>query len=744
MNTETVIPRLGYLLRALITAAGYRGYIEDKGLGKDLDDLALEARPSVSFELLQEIETACCEALAQDCGKEWKEFFRLTWLRTREAIQALAQRMDSTPFPQEQGREIFFRQFTVPLLSGIVRSSIGKRQGPDAELWWQSPFRSWVHFAARRAHIPEESLLDNLANEVEADTRTVERWLAGERIGKIGWPYFPKVTAALGTEGQKHVSHADIAWMTGCLLLAVTFQSLPPVSRDAVRSEFNQWNQKPQSVGNVVNAINHEGFALGCPPLWDAAVPLLTTIQQLLEIRPFDEAAIRQKLDAFQGLIEQEPSVSSAYQCLHDWFSGRLSAFQGQQDEALRLYAAAVSGTWWFAGRRQRPIINEALLYAVGVGDKVATENYWDKTFMLGLNEGPKRWLGKQEMRHLAFGFEKMFFPQKAKDRIPPLMEVILREKEFSLDRKQLANPNRKVKFAQGRTRRTPLMDAILQGGLDDVKRLIEAGGDPNDCIEESGEGPLTYAMRRAYQRKDPAIMDYLLRLDLLPETVNRPASTSRETPLKLAIEMANAQAVTRLIELKADVEQACGHLPSALCYAMALFHQSLDPRNLMQQIQGYVSGKTPADAYDAKAGVVLDVDVASRRQALWQQVNATGRHRQIFDELTDCDIRPADEYRKVIQALLLGGADANRRYRAQPNDVEEWTPTLVAAQVGDLDVFKILVEHSGSNRGDPGLPLKRPSSLERFDALWIAVAYKRGPIISYLKKREEQLGQCT
>ena len=47
-------------------------------------------------------------------------------------------------------------------------------------------------------------------------------------------------------------------------------------------------------------------------------------------------------------------------------------------------------------------------------------------------------------------------------------------------------------------------------------------------------------------------------------DTVNRPASTGRETPLKLAVEMANAGAVTRLIELGADVEAPCDTLPSA------------------------------------------------------------------------------------------------------------------------------------------------------------------------------------
>ena len=41
---QTTIPRLGYLLRALIKAGGYRGYLIERGLDKNLDDLAVEAK----------------------------------------------------------------------------------------------------------------------------------------------------------------------------------------------------------------------------------------------------------------------------------------------------------------------------------------------------------------------------------------------------------------------------------------------------------------------------------------------------------------------------------------------------------------------------------------------------------------------------------------------------------------------------------------------------------------------------
>lgn len=377
-------------------------------------------------------------------------------------------------------------------------------------------------------------------------------------------------------------------------------------------------------------------------------------------------------------------------------------------------------------------------MYAVGMGDKDGANIYWDKTFMLGLNRWPKRTLDEQEMRRIAFAFERYFHPLKAKDRIPPPVELRTAVDAFHLSRKHLAHPNQKTKYAEGRVRRTALMVAIQEGKFEDVKQLIAAGGDPNAFVPESGDGPLSYAMRRARDCKDTSIMDYLLTLEISRETVNRPASTSRETPLKLAVEMANAGAVSRLIALGADVESACGHVPSALCYAMALFYQSLHKDDSAQEL-AYVAGKTRADVYDAKEGAVLDVELAARRQRQFDLAHASERNLRLWKAVRNYFHRSPEDYRDVIRALLAGGANANCRYRVEAHHLEEWTPTLFAAQVGDLDVFRMLVEHPGENRGDPALTLTPPAGMKRLDALWVAVGHGQHSIVSYLVERDNR-----
>ncbi|MBC3930007.1 hypothetical protein [Undibacterium sp. CY21W] len=119
--------------------------------------------------------------------------------------------------------------------------------------------------------------------------------------------------------------------------------------------------------------------------------------------------------------------------------------------------------------------------------------------------------------------------------------------------------------------------------------------------------------------------------------------------------------------------------------------------------------------------------------------VNSSEEYRKIFKEVKEYFIRPADDYRQVIQALLQGGENANRRYKVVSHHLSEWAPTLFVAGVGDIEVFKMLVEHSGINRGDPDLTLMPPSSIKRFDALWVGIDHGRYAIVSYLMGRQKK-----
>ncbi len=730
--TKIIIPQLGELLRAAITQAGYRGFITALGLDKDLDDMATEARVSSTGDLMLGIENACGKQLALECGAEWAQLFIWEWTRCRHAIQQLGRDVDTSAFADELGEEEVHRLFSIPMHSGLIRAAASQTPGPMIDQWLKKPFATWVQWAAVKANINTDSLLTNLGNQLDVAPRSIERWMAGEPMGELRWPYRPAVLATVGIVAAEHIKNEGIDKLCGWMILTVALQSLPSELRDSVRRDFALRSQQPWSLEQTIHALNRRGIDNRARPVRSAVVPLLQKIESLFSIQPLNAETIKHSLDEFQTLIDRETTFwRKSYQYKHQWLSARLAGITGQVAEALRLYDVAVTGVWWYGGPNQQPIINEAMVYAVGVGKKIISEGYWDKIFLLGLNKWPKRPLDEQEIRRISFGFEKIFAPQKAKARIPPAFRVILKEDEFENSPQALAKPNSKVKHAEGRIRCTPLMEAIRDGTLGDVQQLLNAGGDPNDFIKESGEGPLSYAMRRACDRKDPIIMTHLLSFDLMPETVNRQASTKRETPLKIAIEMADAAAVERLIELDADVEAECDYQPSALCYAMLLLHGSLY-RDDPTQMQAYMAGKGRADVYDAKDGAVLDIDLAARRQPFLALMHADPINKDMFKAIKDYFIRPPDDCRKVINALLRCKADANRRYKVEPHHIAEWTPTLFAAQVGDLSVFEALI----NNGGNPDLTLMQSSSLERQDALWVAIAHGRHAVVDFLTKR--------
>lgn len=78
---------------------------------------------------------------------------------------------------------------------------------------------------------------------------------------------------------------------------------------------------------------------------------------------------------------------------------------------------------------------------------------------------------------------------------------------------------------------------------------------------------------------------------------------------------------------------------------------------------------------------------------------------------------------------LLRRHANPNRTYRSSPAATEDWTPTLFAAQIGDVDVLRALVE----NGGDVSRTLTKAKGLDRMDAMWIAIAYGRQEAVRYL-----------
>lgn len=752
MSHPILLPRPGALLRTLLTAAGQRRQLGEGGYGKDLDDLASETedRRSSAFERLQRIEDECFGALARDCGEGWAQFLRKEWHWLRDNVQTLAREVDAIALSWPFSRRRLTRHFQVPALVAFMQRALHQaaawRLQPDLALWWSSPLRAWVALVAARTGRAEADVLESLGTHLDADLRTLQRWWKGDPPdrSKIGWPHADTVAAVLGSSAK--TDPALVRQLAGWLLLASLFQSLPLAGalRKAAWRDITRL-RLPRTFQELCTALNRESERRRLAPVMAAEVgPLHHAIEQALAVPTDDDGAARDALlhyllQRFEETIERTAPFNLCGRHYHHWYSARHAALRHDDKAALALYERAIDAAWWQAGPLQKPMLEEALLFAVGIGDLRAAAAWWDKTFMLGLNCGRKRDLDKQQRRRLSIGFERMFHPRKARERIPPLLRLHGPDDGFQLQPAHLKHPNRKSASADGRMRETPLMRAVREGTLEEVKQLLAAGGDANDHLPESGEGPLSIALHRAEQRREPAILDLLLSLDLHQDTVNRIAGMQRHTPLRMALVMADANVTARLIALGADVEQECGQLPSALCYAMHLLAYSLDPGLLKQSMADHHAGGGQAELHDAHLGALLDTDLANTR-GRWAAFLATSAwRRNLLDAVMNVSMRPHADHRAVIAALMAGGADANRRYRARTQHLCEWTPTLYAAEIGDLEAFRLLVEHPGPNRGDPARVLMPgASALERYDALWVAVGHRRQAIVTWLQQRHD------
>ena len=202
-------------------------------------------------------------------------------------MQVLIQRVDVSPLSPDLGRELFRQQFVIPMISGLVQLTTNMRKGGDAQTWLSSPFQAWLALAASQSGIPEQVLLINLANELDADQRTIERWLSGEAIGKLSWPYATKVASILG----KKAVDSDVQVLSGWLLFACAIQSASPEIRAAARRNFVLRKQQPWTLEDAVSKMNQESYRAGNLPVRNEAIPILNKVQHFFSMKPRNDNA---------------------------------------------------------------------------------------------------------------------------------------------------------------------------------------------------------------------------------------------------------------------------------------------------------------------------------------------------------------------------------------------------------------------------------------------------------------------
>ncbi|MEN9398757.1 MAG: hypothetical protein RLZ81_3287 [Pseudomonadota bacterium] len=643
-----VIARPGALLRELITRSGWRKALDkNHKLAKLIDDAANESSPSRLCENLQCVEAEFLKVLEAECGTDWSRRFAGAWQATRACLQDLVQQVDASVLDDAAGRELVLQRFAVPQIAGFVHMMADQLPGPPLERWWAQPFEAWLAWTADQIGTDSQSLAD----AIHPDRRTTDRWRTGETAaGYLRAPYTTLV-GPLTKPKQKQKQdrprpRPDVSHLCGWLTVSVAFQSLPLELRARIQAHVLDHRDPGAGYRQAVRALCDEVARR----VGEARLPVFDLVAQIedrFELRDAEDGlADPQGIEAAVVRLGQciealEPRWQASLCFLRDRMAARLATLQKRPDQAARLYARAVQGSWWRAGPNQRGVLTEALLQAVGCGDRSAALAYWGRLGLLGMHEPTATRLDEMEWRRLAIAYETAFAPLRAAfsakehptNRVPADTEYLVGSWEPSA--RERKEPNRKMARDDGRTRRTPLMEAVMLGTLDDVKAMVAAGGDVNQSIPESGEGPLMYALRRAHMQKEPEILHYLLDLGPSVETVNRVASTLRETPLSIAIQMGSAEVVERLIGLGARVGDPCDAFSSALSYARAQMVESQQFRASPQAFEAaWRQGGGRPNGDDARAGALFAADLPARRQAQFERQVAMAGSQEWRDKI--------------------------------------------------------------------------------------------------------------
>lgn len=77
------------------------------------------------------------------------------------------------------------------------------------------------------------------------------------------------------------------------------------------------------------------------------------------------------------------PTASAEYRPLWLLMTARYYARVERKEQALSYFEQAHQAAWWRGGPIQHDILREALCYAVGVNDKVRSNQYWDDLYLL-------------------------------------------------------------------------------------------------------------------------------------------------------------------------------------------------------------------------------------------------------------------------------------------------------------------------------------------------------------------------
>jgi len=438
------------------------------------------------------------------------------------------------------------------------------------------------------------------------------------------------------------------------------------------------------------------------------------------------------------------------YQYLSEHGWGRYYAMCCEYTKALEHYQRAFELGKYRAGEHLFDILRELLTLAAFLEKKVIIKSHYQWACLMDLFSGegdaPEQW----EIKQFKMAFFEQFplhglyqcVPEAKKAEMVQKQEEVFRSaktfyeegwKKWKKISPDLRKPNRMVKNF-GAKPVTQLMIFTHLKQIDKVKRLLEAGADPNIPIKLDNSTALIIAL----QNGNTEIAKLLLEHPKIADSINARTRRKNITALQVAIEKGYVDIVRLLIEKGTDIEQLCDlEKLSPLYNAITSFKNKkilcatgLLPPIPKENISPDVFRRCSEFIEVFLSGNVFNQDFPDRNTLLIEKLqNASPKESKMFKRLfANKDL---SKCLQIIEILIEAGADVNKPHLR----LHGFTPFLYSAEVGDLEIFRRLYE-AGGNLTDC---LDNGASI-----LSIALTYSNFNIAAYILEHgdKEQLRQ--
>ena len=407
--------RTGELLRIVVKATGFRTYFTQNGWGQDLDDVANGKKSRAGhYELTESLARKYLDEIEKQCGGIWSIAAEKQWKTISSYIASSSQRTHKRIVSFDDNVWTPLDYVIYELMPNFIKvlsnSSFGTLK---LDTWWRSPFKAWLEVASTITSVSEKKLNDAIGDYLTTESerqkgsivskKTLRNWRSGKPIAKIIWPHQKLVEHATGLTHSDERSRFTIKYLTGLLVLAIALQAIDMNVRSKMaKQDFSEDEEKQARKKEEAETI-HEELQIR-----------KESIDLLFYREEFSVDAVESELHTLKMFIESCPEDLGF---IHEFYSARLAAFVGSKKVALDLYQKAQEGSAWVGGSDQKLILDEALVYSLGVKHKASIKRYWDCYFLFEIKYGGKREISGEEEELYSEAFHRVF-PVQAEELI--------------------------------------------------------------------------------------------------------------------------------------------------------------------------------------------------------------------------------------------------------------------------------------------------------------------------------------